>query len=99
MGGSKNKYLDAKRKARHTVYTAKRNAEKQKFTGVKENKENIFRVAKQMRTDNPDVIVEKYIQSDDGNFSLDDASKKLAWKQHYERLLNRVSVVSKSFTC
>ena len=28
------------------------------------------------------------IQGDDDNLSLDDTSKKLAWKQHYERLLN-----------
>ena len=27
-------------------------------------------------------------RGDDGNLSFDDASKKLAWKQHYERLLN-----------
>ena len=25
---------------------------------------------------------------EDGNLSLDDVSKKLAWKQHYERLFN-----------
>ena len=87
-GGSKDKYLDTKRKARHAVYTAKRNSEKEKFTSIKDNKENIFRVAKQMRTENQDVIGEKCIRGDDGNLSLDDASKKLAWKQHYERMLN-----------
>ena len=47
-----------------------------------------FRVAKQVRTENKDVIGEKCIRGDDGNLSLDDTSKKLAWKQHYERLLN-----------
>ena len=26
-----------------------------------------------------------YIQEDDGNLSLDETSKKLAWKQHYDR--------------
>ena len=29
-------------------------------------------------------IREKHIQGNNGNLSLDDASKKLAWKQHYE---------------
>ena len=85
---SKDKYLDAKQKERHAVYTAKRNAEKEKFSGVKDNKENIFCVTKQMYTESQDVIGEKCIRGDDGNFSLDDAPKKLAWKQHYERLLN-----------
>ena len=41
-----------------------------------------------MLTENQDVIGEKCIRGDNGNLSLDDASKKLAWKQHYERLLN-----------
>ena len=46
VGDSKAKYLDAQIKARHTVYTAKRNAEKDKTASVKDNEENIFRVAK-----------------------------------------------------
>ena len=50
-GWSKDKYLDTKQKARHAVYT-----EKEKFANVKYNKENIFSVAKQMRTENQDVI-------------------------------------------
>ena len=41
-----------------------------------------------MLTENQDIIGEKCIRGDNGNLSLDDASKKLAWKQHYERLLN-----------
>ena len=61
MGGSKDKYLDTKRKAQHAIYTANRNAEKQKFASVKDNKENIFRVAIQMHTENQDVIDEKCI--------------------------------------
>ena len=72
-GESKDKYFDAKQKVRHAVYTAKRNAEKEKVASVKENEENIFRVAKQMRTENQDVIGEKCIRVDDGNLSLDDA--------------------------
>ena len=77
-GGNKDKYVDAKQKSQHAVYTVKRNAEKEKFASVEGNKENIFRVAKQMRTENQDVIGDPYI----------DVSKKLAWKQHYKRLLN-----------
>ena len=71
MGGTKDKYLDAKQKVQHPVYTAKTNAEKEKFTSVKDNKENIFPITKQMRQ-------RECIRGDDGNFSLDDASKKIA---------------------
>ena len=50
--------------------------------------DDIFRLAKQMRRDNQDVIGEKCVKDDSGNLSLDDEAKKVAWKQHYERLLN-----------
>ena len=79
---------DAKRKAWHAIYTAKRNAEKEKFAGIKGNKENIFHFPKQMHTENQDAMAEKCIRSGDGNLYLDEASKKLTWKQRYERLLN-----------
>ena len=58
------------------------------LVSVKDNKENIFRVSKQMRAENQDVIGEKCIRGVDGNLTLDEASKNLTWKQHYERLLN-----------
>ena len=40
---SNDKYLDAKWKAWHVIYTAKRKAEKDKFASVKDNKENTYR--------------------------------------------------------
>ena len=84
--GSKDKYLDAKRKSRHAVYTTERNKEKEKFASVKGNK-NIFCITKQMQTENQDVIGEKCIGGDDGSLSLGDTSKNPVWK-HYEHLLN-----------
>ena len=88
MGGRKDKYIDAKRKAQYAVCKAKRNAKKGKFTSEKDNKENIFCVTKQMHTENQDVIEEKCIQDEDGNLFFEEASKKLAWKQHYAILFN-----------
>ena len=83
--GSKDKYLDAKRKSRHAVYTAERNTEKEKFASVKGNK-NIFCITKQIQTENQDVIGEKCIGGDDGSLSLGDASKMLntefLWSQN-----------------
>ena len=40
----------------------RKNAEKEKFASVKDNKENIFCVAKQMQTENQDVMREKYMR-------------------------------------
>ena len=45
-------------------------------------------LAKQMRRDNQDVMGEKPVRNDAGQLSLDEESKKEAWKEHYERLLN-----------
>ena len=85
-GGGKDKYLDGKEKVWHAVYKAKWNTEKEKFACVKDNEENIFRIVKQIRTENQEGIKEKCIQGDNGNLSLDETSQNLAWK-HYERLL------------
>ena len=41
-----------------------------------------------MRRDNQDVMGEKPVKNDAGQLSLDEESKKEAWKEHYERLLN-----------
>ena len=55
---------------------------------LKTLKKRSFMSHTQIRTVNQDVIGGKCIRSDDGHLSLDDASKKLAWEPHYERLLN-----------
>ena len=41
-----------------------------------------------MRRDNQDVMGEKPVKNDAGQLSLDEESKKEAWKEHYERFLN-----------
>ena len=41
-----------------------------------------------MRRDNQDVMGEKPVKNDAGQLSLNEESKKEAWKEHYERLLN-----------
>ena len=45
-------------------------------------------MAKQMKKENVDVAGEQFVMNDAGNPCYDDTSKKVAWKQHYERLLN-----------
>ena len=50
--------------------------------------DDIFKIAKQLRKDNQDVVVDKCVKDDSGNLSFHNEAKKVAWKQHYERLLN-----------
>ena len=41
-----------------------------------------------MRSDDQDVVGDKCVKDNSGNLSIDNEAKKVAWKQHYERLLN-----------
>ena len=50
--------------------------------------DDIFKIAKQLRKDNQDVVGDKCVKDDSGNLSFDNEAKKVAWKQHYDRLLN-----------
>ena len=88
QGGGKEQYLQAKRNAKRTVYTAKKAAEEKKFSDLKPGMDDIFKIAKQLRKDNQDVVGDKCVKDDSGNLSFDNEAKKVAWKQHYEWLLN-----------
>ena len=77
QGGGKEQYLQAKQNAKRTVYTAKKTAEEKKFSDLKPGMDDI---AKQLRKDNQDVVGDKCVK--------DDSTKKVAWKQRYEQLLN-----------
>ena len=81
-------HLQAKRNAKRTVYTAKKTAEEKKFSDLKPGMDDIFKIAKQLRKDNQDVVGDKCVKDDLGNLSFDNEAKKVACKQHYERLLN-----------
>ena len=41
-----------------------------------------------MEAKNCDVVGDKCVKNDKGELALTDADKHLAWKEHYERLLN-----------
>ena len=66
----------------------KKTAEEKKFSDLKLGMDAIFKIAKQLRKDNQYVVGDKCVKDDSGNLSFDNEAKKVAWKQHYERLLN-----------
>ena len=85
-GGSKEDYAKAKKVANRAVFTAKRTALDDKFS----NKDDValFRIAKQIRKQNQDIVGEKCVKDDDNKLAYSDTAKKNAWKQYYQRLLN-----------
>ena len=87
-GGSRDDYNRAKRNAKKAIYLAKRSAEDAKFECVSSNPTEIYKIARQMKSENQDVVGEKCILDDAGKLCVSDKDKMLAWEQHYERLSN-----------
>ena len=87
-GGSRAAYNTTKRASNRAVHEAKSEAEKVALHKIDPKSADIYRLAKQMRRDNQDVMGEKPVKNDAGQLSLDEEAKRAAWKEHYERLLN-----------
>ena len=69
-------------------HQARSEAEKVALQKIDPRSGDVYRLAKQMRRDNQDVMGEKPVKNDAGQLSLDEEAKKEAWREHYERLLN-----------
>ena len=88
---SKERYTEAKRRARRAVYDAKTKAAVEQFgslTTSKNCRDNAFRIARQMTNQNKDVIGDTCVKNDKGVLVFSDTEKLQAWKEHYKRLLN-----------
>ena len=87
-GGDRHAYQAAKRASNLAVHIAKTDAEKIAFKKINPRSVEIYRLAKQMRRENQDVIEDKPVRNNNGQMSLDVDSKKEAWREHYMHLLN-----------
>ena len=90
-GGSKRNYLEAKKAAKRAVYDARKLAEEERFGDVlrrEDDRVEVFKIAKQMMKTNQDVIGEKCVRNDRNELAITDKEKLIAWREHYEKLLN-----------
>ena len=71
-------YQAAKRAFNLAVHIAKTDAEKIAFKQINPRSVEIYRLAKQMRRENQDVIGDKPVRNNNGQMSLDVDSKKEA---------------------
>ena len=67
----KEQYQQAKRNLKRTVYTAKKIAEVKKFSDLKPGMNDIFKISKQLKSDNQDVVGNKCVKDDSGNLFID----------------------------
>ena len=73
------------------MYAAKKKAEEVQFANVdsdNEDRNQLFKIARQMVKTNADVVGDRCVTNDDGELACTDSEKLSAWKQHYEKLLN-----------
>ena len=59
QGGCKEQYLQDKRNVKGTVDTAKKTAKVKKFSDPKPGMNGIFKISKQLKSDNQDVVGDK----------------------------------------
>ena len=86
-----SEYIAANKSAKRAVYFAKRAAETKEFGNLSTNKgsrDNAFKVAKLLKAQNQDIIGDPCIKDDKGCKAFSDPEKLMAWKEHYQRLLN-----------
>ena len=70
------------------MFAAKKRAEKEKLKNIENDYVTVFRIAKQVRKENKDIVGEKCIRDDSEKLVYSDDEKIKDWKQHYERRLN-----------
>ena len=62
-GGSKERYLVAKRKAEKVIFHAKKRAEEPELVDINTNKDIIYRIVKQLRREHQDEMGEKRVKN------------------------------------
>ena len=75
-------YLVPKRKAKSTVYAAKKSDQEQTLGNLdsKDSQSYIFKLAHIMKKENQDICGEKRVKYDEGNLTFNDRSELYAWK-------------------
>ena len=89
--GTAEAYKTAKKEASRCIYQAKRAAEVKQFGNLctnKSSRDNIFKMARQTRHENQDVVGDPCIVMDNGELAFNVSDKLSAWKEQYETLLN-----------
>ena len=84
---AKSVYTDAKRVAKHAVWLAKSEVEKEECVTVSPDGDGVFLIAKQMDCRNQDIIGENCVRNDAGELAFTEEDQMKAWVEHYARLL------------
>ena len=86
--GIRASYHAAKCIARRAVHHARQEADKEVYKNIDSKSSEVYRLANQHRRENADVVGDKPVKNDAGEMSMSENSKRKAWLEHYQRLLN-----------
>ena len=70
------------------MHHARQEADKEVYKNIDPKSSEVYRLANQLRKENADVVGDKPVKNDAREMSMNDDSKRKAWLEHYQRLLN-----------
>ena len=70
------------------MHHAHQEADKEVYKNIDAKSSDVYCLANQFRRDNADVVGDKPVKNDAGEMSMSEDSKRKAWFEHYQRLLN-----------
>ena len=86
--GTRTSYHAAKCTARRAVHHACQEADKEVYKNIDPKSSEVYCLANKLRKENADVVGDKPVKNDAGEMSMSGDSKRKAWLEHYQRLLN-----------
>ena len=84
----KASYHAAKRIARYAMHHTRQEADKEVYKNIDSKSSEVYHLVNQLRRETADVVGEKPMKNDAGKLSMSEDSKRKAWLEHYQRLLN-----------
>ena len=85
--GSRASYHAVKHIARRAVHHACQKANKV-YKNIVLKSSEVYRLANHFKRENANIVGDKPIKNNAGEMSMSDESKRKAWLEHYQRLLN-----------
>ena len=70
------------------MHHARQEADKEVYKNIDPKSSEVYHLANQLRKENADIVGDKPVKNDAGEMSMNDDSKRKAWLEHYQRLLN-----------
>ena len=85
------KLLDKKirYKAKEVVASAMKKEAEKETKDLQDKPNHVFNLVKLMKRDGKDVISGRCMKGKDGNIAFTEQDKKIIWKEHMERVMNK----------